>query len=479
MATGNNSYNKHTILARYKIAENIRSWILKRKYTVKDLSNKTGIGYYTLLRYVQGKCGIPTGELKKIASALDVRSLFPKRKMLKENGFGKVKDQIMYNFMGRYTQTRERESRKAIYALTQSVRAQKESNAKTARIKMARNMLEVGFSADVIYQATGLLADEYNNKEKKPPKRQDEGEEIKKWRIIRGYTQEYLAGKLGVSSSKIYNCEQGNVIILGETLHEIAEELSKDAEDLMHEPTKKDYYDESLFGSLLSDYSGTKVEKNGPVLSFGRINFFSSRGPLVEIINSYLRNHYEQAFSNDIYRLDVAILGETEPHTKSYKCVYERGHQWYNFETLYPLPQSLLPEIKFAKAEIVLSDSWNLGEINACFPVASVEEEGNKFILGSDRLSQQLWNLKYKPILERFSVTYNYTAANHTNQKIIRYGIAKHYIHFKNDLDSKQKDPIHELENYILVFYSGVLTWHEHRHLNRKWVEKQIVCLIK
>ncbi len=41
-----------------------------------------------------------------------------------------------------------------------------------------------------------------------------------------------------------------------------------------------DYYnaqrfilDESLFGDLLSDYSGVKIEKDGPVLSFGRVNF--------------------------------------------------------------------------------------------------------------------------------------------------------------------------------------------------------------
>ncbi|KAG8290564.1 hypothetical protein J6590_079702 [Homalodisca vitripennis] len=125
--------------------------------------------------------------------------------------------------------------------------------------------------------------------------------------------------------------------------------------------------DESLFGSLLSDYSGIKVEKNGPVLSFGRVNFFRFSGESIKVIESYLRNHYEQAFSNDIYRLDVAVLGETETHTKDYKGIYERDRLWYNLKALYPLPQSLLPEIKFAKAQIVLSDSWNLGEINACF----------------------------------------------------------------------------------------------------------------
>ncbi|WP_341822412.1 phage tail protein [Wolbachia endosymbiont (group A) of Clivina fossor] len=180
-----------------------------------------------------------------------------------------------------------------------------------------------------------------------------------------------------------------------------------------------DYYnaqrfilDESLFGDLLSDYSGVKIEKDGPVLSFGRVNFFRSSGPVIRIIENYLRDHYEQALSNDLYRLDVAILGETEPHTKNYNGIYERSHQWNNLKTLYPLPQSLLPEIKFAKAQIVLSDSWSLGEINACFPVSSIEERGKRFLLGSDKLSEQVWNLKYKPILERFlryctAFTYN------------------------------------------------------------------------
>ncbi len=234
--------------------------------------------------------------------------------------------------------------------------------------------------------------------------------------------------------------------------------------------------DESFFGSLLSDYSGIKVQKNGPVLSFGRINFFSSRGLLVEIIENYLRDHYERALSNDIYRLDVAILGETEPHTKNYNGIYERNHLWYNLKALYPLPQSLLPSIKFAKAQIVLSDSWDLGDINTCFPVSSVEERGNKFVLGSDKLSGQYWNLKHKPILERFSVTHNYKAKNYTDQKVRKYVLAEHNVYYKNDLE--QKDSIHELENYILVFYPGVLKWHEHRHLHRSWKNSQAICVI-
>ncbi|NGZ19971.1 MULTISPECIES: phage tail protein [unclassified Wolbachia] len=246
-----------------------------------------------------------------------------------------------------------------------------------------------------------------------------------------------------------------------------------------------DYYnvdrfilDESLFGSLLSDYSGIKVEKNGPVLSFGRVNFFRSSGPVIRIIENYLRDHYERALSNDIYRLDVAILGETEPHTRDYKGIYERDLLWYNLKALYPLPQSLLPSIKFAKAQIVLSDSWDLGDINTCFSVSSVEERGNKFVLGSDKLSGQHWNLKHKPILERFSIIHLYKVENYADQKVTKYVLAEHNVYYKNDSDSEQKDSIHELENYILVFYPGVLKWHEHRHLYRSWKNSQVISII-
>jgi hypothetical protein len=61
-----------------------------------------------------------------------------------------------------------------------------------------------------------------------------------------------------------------------------------------------DYYninrfilDESFFGSLLSDYSGVKIEKDGPVLSFGRINYFRFSCPSILVIDSCLRDHYE------------------------------------------------------------------------------------------------------------------------------------------------------------------------------------------
>ncbi len=65
---------------------------------------------------------------------------------------------------------------------------------------------------------------------------------------------------------------------------------------------------------------------------------------------------------------------------------------------------------------------------------------------------------------------------NYTDQKITKYVLAEHNIYYKNDLE--QKDSIHELEKHILVFYPGVLKWHEHRHLHRNWKNSQAICVI-
>lgn len=237
------------ISIRYKIAQKVRSWRLKRKYTLKDLADKAEINYHTLLRYEQGTCGIPTEKLKILAEALSIpiRNLFPRRKVLRENScFDKAKTQEMYNFIGKYKKI---EGRKAIYALTKSVRAEEESNIKAARIRIAKNLVKAGFDTEIIYRATGLSTEKYAGKERYEP---NGGQEIKKWRIIRGYTQEELAKKLNVGSSQIHHYEQGSVTLLSERLWEIARELSVDVEDLIKEYKENDCEDGEAENELLS-----------------------------------------------------------------------------------------------------------------------------------------------------------------------------------------------------------------------------------
>ncbi|WP_264377800.1 WO male-killing family protein Wmk [Wolbachia endosymbiont (group B) of Philonthus cognatus] len=236
------------ISIRYQIAQKVRSWRLKRKYTLKDLAGKANINYHTLIRYEQGTCGIPTEKLKILAEALSIpiRNLFPRRKVLKESScFDEARSQEMYNFIEKYKRI---EGRKAIYALTKSIRTEEESNIKAARIRIAKDLVKAGFATEIIYRATGLSIEEYADKERYEPNR---GQEIKKWRIIRGYTQEELAKKLNVGPSQIHHYEQGSVTLLSERLWEIARELSVDTEDLIKEYKKNDCKDGEAENELL------------------------------------------------------------------------------------------------------------------------------------------------------------------------------------------------------------------------------------
>lgn len=110
-----------------------------------------------------------------------------------------------------------------------------------------------------------------------------------------------------------------------------------------------------------------------------------------------------------------------------------------------------------------------MGDINACFAPTAYEEIEHTFYLSEDKLSEQIWNFRRTPILERFSITYYYEAKSFTDQRIIESNLREYHIDCQNDSDLKQKDPIHELENYVAVFYPGMVTWHEHRHLNSPW----------
>lgn len=284
-----------TISLRYQIAQKVRSWRLKQKYTLKDLAGKAEINYHTLLRYEQGTCGIPIERLKVIANALSIpiRNLFPRLKVLREDScFDKSKTEEMYNFIEKTG------GHKAIYMLTKSVRAEEESNIKAARTRIARNLVKAEFDTDIIYRATGLSTEEYADKERDEPKG---GQEIKKWRIIRGYTQEELAKKLNVGPSQIHHYEQGSVTLLSERLWEIARELSVDAEDLIKEYKESEGENELL--SLAREYRKIDNQESRDELNIW-VEFLLQRK---QIYKEKIDKVEKIKVANNLRMLDVSI----------------------------------------------------------------------------------------------------------------------------------------------------------------------------
>ncbi|WP_265022934.1 WO male-killing family protein Wmk [Wolbachia endosymbiont (group B) of Ischnura elegans] len=292
-----NNNTKNISPARYKIAQKIRSWRLKQKYTLKDLVEKTGIKYHTLLRYEQGACGIPTKKLKVIAEALSVHvgSLFPRQKVLREN--------CSFNKEWMIAKIKGQESCKLIRDLTGFIQAEEENNVKAARVSMAKNLAKVGFDNDIIYRATGLSTEEYDNKEKKGSEHSNEGQEIKKWRIIRGYTQEDLARELDIGPSQIHHYEQGSATILSERLWEIAEKLSVNAEDLMKKYEEDSYKAENELLSWVRESKKIDNQESRDELGIW-VEFLSQRK---QVYKEKIYKAEAIKVANNLRMLDVSI----------------------------------------------------------------------------------------------------------------------------------------------------------------------------
>jgi P2-related tail formation protein len=246
--------------------------------------------------------------------------------------------------------------------------------------------------------------------------------------------------------------------------------------------------DQSDWGSLLSDYSGVRLTPDGPVLSFGRFNPFEATSSQPILKFSANRQHHNNALSDDLYRLDFAFLGETDPHTRNYNGIYIRDHIGRNLDPLSPFTQDFVPANHWAKALIVLSDSWRLGEINACFAVTTQTEVGATFILSQDQISNHVWHFLYQEILERF-----YRAQEHIAQAVIDEEI---HTFIEKDLHNTYKEapiwpvlseeilepiqlnPFSHSEIFMATMYPGMLTWHQHRHLSRPWTNSDPIVNI-
>ncbi len=60
------------ISIRYKIAQKVRSWRLKRGYTQKDLAEKVSVTYQVVLQYEKGTRKISIEKLYAMAEVLSI-----------------------------------------------------------------------------------------------------------------------------------------------------------------------------------------------------------------------------------------------------------------------------------------------------------------------------------------------------------------------------------------------------------------------
>lgn len=252
----------------YKVRQEIRNRRLRLGYTQKDLASKIGTKYQVILQYEKGTRKISIKKLYAIAKALSTSARdLASGQAVSKRYFENEGEEIL-NLVRRHKEIKDQELREIFYLLTKFIRISEERSGKAVKIEVARGLVKVGVSVDIISRTTDLSIDEYSNKEKKihidsiPYK---VGQRIKKWRLRRGYTQEDLANKIGgITNQGIYEYEQGRAAVSLEMLDEIAKVLSISIVDLLPETTENE--DETELSSLIEEYKKIESQELRDVL---------------------------------------------------------------------------------------------------------------------------------------------------------------------------------------------------------------------
>ncbi|WP_264719299.1 MULTISPECIES: WO male-killing family protein Wmk [unclassified Wolbachia] len=231
-------------------------------YTQKDLASKIGTKYQVILQYEKGTRKISIKKLYAIAKALSTSARdLASGQAVSKRYFENEGEEIL-NLVRRHKEIKDQELREIFYLLTKFIRISEERSGKAVKIEVARGLVKVGVSVDIISRTTDLSIDEYSNKEKKIRIPYKVGQRIKEWRLKRGYTQEDLANKIGgITNQGIYEYEQGRAAVSLEMLDEIAKVLSISIVDLLPESTE----DEEL-SNLIEEYKKIESQELRDVL---------------------------------------------------------------------------------------------------------------------------------------------------------------------------------------------------------------------
>jgi hypothetical protein len=161
--------------------------------------------------------------------------------------------------------------------------------------------------------------------------------------------------------------------------------------------------DDSLLGeALLSDHSGVLWVDGLTKLSFGRVRTFA-HSPLpidVQLAGNPIRSSAARLL--DRYLLDWSALGDAG-HTLNEAILHAHLFTLANFDG-GAAQTGWIPERRFCRALVVLSDSTVLGDLNACTPRFVWREDGGPIVLGNGgRLSATLHRLVRAELLERLA----------------------------------------------------------------------------
>ncbi|MGL5028852.1 MAG: WO male-killing family protein Wmk [Wolbachia pipientis] len=248
----------------YKVRQEVRNHRLRLGYTQKDLASKIGTKYQVILQYEKGTRKISIKKLYAIAEALSTSARVLVSEQTDEKRCFENEGEGILNLVKIHKEIKDQELREIFYLLTKFIRISEERSGKAVKIEVARGLVKVGVSVDVISRTTNLSISEYEEKKISIPYKV--GQRIKEWRLRREYTQEDLANKVGITNQRIYEYEQGRAAVSLETLDEIAKVLSISIIDLLPESTENEDEGENELSNLIEEYKKIESQELRDVL---------------------------------------------------------------------------------------------------------------------------------------------------------------------------------------------------------------------
>ena len=246
------------------------------------------------------------------------------------------------------------------------------------------------------------------------------------------------------------------------------------------------YYDvrsfrlnESHFGDILSDNSGIKVDikSENLTLSFGRKTDIYFENEHVNAVYESTRNHQIAICADKTYRLDFSILSQAEPDINNVKIEYQIQRFYKNDIAIYDKKRSIDAYQTFAKAAVVLSEGSKLGETNTCFSSKTEIENYKTFVLGSDCLSNHLWNFEDAEILERYKCEAEFNVDCSKLEFKISAIAVRSSCYF-----AKLINTVAALKNrkvFLSGFYETNPYWSEHKHSDKSWSYAGVITKIR
>lgn len=230
--------------------------------------------------------------------------------------------------------------------------------------------------------------------------------------------------------------------------------------------------DGNIYGDFLSGYSGVFLDDLQ--ISFGRQETYEVQDALdSEPAHSELRNHVQNLWNHDIFRLSESYLDEEKTELLDPRFVHEHA---FNFEVVQGVSEESIRKTSscLAKSQLILSDGFVLDSENTVLSAFYVQETGRCFQLDYDTLSNHEWKQRYVEILERFVKKHTDTVVYDEIPVTQSFSVRERKV----GVCSPKLSAVYlsQRESLALeVTYTGILLWHDHRHLKRRWDEEEVI----